>query len=166
MERKIFFHPERCLSCLSCVLACQMNSLGVREVTETSSGQRPLQRMTYRFTRGTPWVSKCQHCISAPCVEACVTGSLVRQQGRSGVFHQRESCVGCGSCLLVCPNAGLVYDEREERMVKCNLCPEEAVPPCVRACRSKALDYIEPNLFARNRKKRFVTEWRRLREGA
>jgi carbon-monoxide dehydrogenase iron sulfur subunit len=73
--------------------------------------------------------------------------------------------VGCGSCLLVCPNAGLVYDEREERMVKCNLCPEEAVPPCVRACRSKALDYIEPNLFARNRKKRFVTEWRRLREG-
>ena len=165
MDQKIFFNPERCLSCLSCVLACQMNFLGIREATEISPGQRPLRRMAHRFDRGTPWVSRCQHCISAPCVEACVTGSLVRREGQTAIIHQRESCVGCGSCLLVCPYANLTYDETEERMVKCNLCFEENVPPCVRACQSKALEFTKPNLFAWNKKKKFVKDVRRLREG-
>jgi carbon-monoxide dehydrogenase iron sulfur subunit len=165
MELKIFFHPERCMLCLSCVLACQLKSLGIREVTKVSHGQRPLPRISVRFDHGTPWVAKCRHCITPPCVEACVTGSLVQRNGRAGVVHHAETCVACGSCLLACPYGSLTYDDREERMVKCDLCSGEEVPSCVRACQTKALVYREPNLFAWNKKKRFAREWRRLHDG-
>ena len=62
------------------------------------------------FSRGTPWPWKCQQCASAPCVEACVSGSLVQQDGQTGVAHHPETCVGCGSCLLVCPFSAAIYD--------------------------------------------------------
>ena len=163
MERKIFFHPERCLACLSCMLACQMKSMGISEVRNLSREQRPRHRMSITFDRGTPWVWVCQHCLSAPCVEACVSGSLRREDGGKKIFHNSENCVGCGSCVLVCPYGALKYDEKEKRVVKCNLCLEEAVPPCVRACQTQALAYQEANSFAGEKKKKFAQDMGRDR---
>lgn len=164
MNRKIFFHPERCMLCLSCVLACQMNLLGTSDVRTIPRDQEPLQRISIAFNHGTPWIWKCQHCISAPCIEACVSGSLSQKEGGVGVVHHPETCVGCGSCLLVCPYNALGYDEKEERMIKCNLCWDEEVPPCVKACQTRALVYREPTLFAWEKKKKFVQEMRRVCE--
>ena len=165
MHRKIFFRPERCMFCLSCVLACQTNSLRISDVRKILSGQRPLGRMTITFSRGTPWAWKCQHCTSAPCVEACVTGSLVQSEEGMGVVHNSETCVGCGSCLLACPYGALSYDNQEERTVKCNLCLDEKVPPCIRACQSRALVCTEPDHLAWEKKKKFAQELRLLRNG-
>ena len=164
MERKIFFRPDRCMLCQSCVLACQMSSLGVSNVIDLPSHRRPQKRLSLVFRNGTPWIWKCQHCLSAPCVEACISGSLSRKEGTSRVIHQPETCVGCGTCLLVCPYEALVYDEKEEKVSKCNLCPDEEIPPCVEACQSKALTYSETDSFVREKKKRFAQEGRRVRE--
>ena len=160
MGKRIFFHPNRCLLCLSCVLACQMESLGISDVTEIPYNGKPRQRLAMTFTKGTPWVWKCQHCASAPCVEACISGSL--RYGEKGmVIHEPETCVGCGSCVLVCPYGALFFDDDEERVAKCDLCPQEATPPCVHACQSGALVYQEPSVFAHEKKKRFVKEQKR-----
>ena len=155
MTRKIFFRPERCLLCLSCVLACQMNSLGARETRSIPPGERPPQRMSLTFFRGTPWVWKCQQCSAPPCAEACVSGSLRRKNDGTGVEYHPETCVGCGSCLLACPLAIPAQDEAG-KLSKCNLCPEEEVPPCVRACQSRALVYQDFSCFAREKKKGFL----------
>ncbi len=156
MKPKIFFHPERCMLCLSCVLACQMNSLGISDFGKIPREQDPFQGISIAFARGTPWASKCQHCVNAPCVETCVSGSLCHEEGR--VVHHSETCVGCGSCLLVCPYGAPKYNEKEERIVKCDLCLDKGIPPCVKACQGGALVYQEPNLFARDKKKRFAQE--------
>ena len=150
--------------CFSCVLACQLNSLGVSDVRKTPRERRPIQRVSVDVSHGTPWALKCQHCVSAPCVEACITGSLVQREGQGGVVHHPETCVGCGSCFLVCPFSALTYDDKEERMNKCNLCSEEEVPACVRACQSKALVCKPPDVFASEKKKAFAKELRRVRE--
>jgi anaerobic carbon-monoxide dehydrogenase iron sulfur subunit len=156
MNPKIFFHPERCMLCLSCVLACQMNSQDISDFRKIPREQKPSHRISVAFARGTPWVWKCQHCVSAPCIEACVSGSLCHEEGR--VVHHSETCVGCGSCLLVCPNSAPTYDVKEERIVKCDLCSDDGVPSCVKACQNRALVYQESNLFARDKKKRFARE--------
>ena len=144
--------------CQSCVLACQMNSLGVSDVTEISQSGKPVQRMMVTFSRGTPWVWKCQQCTSAPCVEACVSGSLRHGEGETGVIHDHETCVGCGSCLLACPFNAVIPDENDNRVAKCDLCPEEDVPPCVKACQSGALVYHDPMLFAQDKRKKFLRD--------
>ena len=164
MDKRIFFDPERCMLCHSCVLACQMNSLGISEVMEIPRDGRPLQRMVITFSHGTPWAWRCQQCVSAPCVETCISGSLRYGEGGSGVIHDRETCVGCGSCVLVCPYNALTSDENDDRVTKCNLCPGEEIPPCVKACQSGALVYQDPRLFVQDRRKKFVRDQKVHRE--
>jgi Fe-S-cluster-containing hydrogenase component 2 len=133
-----------------------MDSLGISDPREIPSDQKPLQRLKVTFSRGTPWVWKCQHCVSAPCVEACVSGSLIFMEGGGGVIHNPDTCVGCGSCLFVCPYDALSYDEEKERVTKCNLCLEKEIPPCVEACQSKALVYQKSDSFLLKKRKRAV----------
>jgi carbon-monoxide dehydrogenase iron sulfur subunit len=158
MIQKIFFRPERCMLCLSCVLACQIHSLGISDVRQISRNRQPIRRIFTSFVRGTPWVWTCQHCLSAPCVEACVSGSLRYQEREKVVIHRPETCVGCGSCILVCPFGALGFDEKEGRVEKCSLCLEDGFPRCVEACQTQALVYQDANLFARNKKKRSLVE--------
>jgi len=77
-------------------------------------------------------------------------------EGGAGVSHHAETCVGCGSCLLVCPYNALTYDEKEERVSKCNLCFEKEIPPCVEACQSRALIFQELNSFIQVKRKRMI----------
>lgn len=161
MDRRIFFRPDRCLFCESCVLACQLQSLGVSDVRRLPWDQKPRQRIWVAIDRNTPWATRCQHCLSAPCVEACVSGSLVREEGRPEVIHQRETCVGCGSCLLVCPFDALAYDAEEEKMTKCDLCSNQEEPACVRACQSGALIFWPSEALATEKKRAFAQQFGR-----
>lgn len=159
MTRKIFFRPERCLMCLSCVLSCQFHSLGSGGARRLSPG-KALQRIFPVFSHGTPWMGKCQQCSSAPCVEACISGSLRRKEDEKGVEHRPETCVGCGSCLLACPLSIPTLNGEGGRMSKCDLCPEEQIPPCVKACQTKALVFQEVSRFSWGKKKRYLLESR------
>ncbi len=120
--------------------------------------------MLVTFSRGTPWVWRCQQCLSAPCVEACVTGSLRHGDGEPGIVHDRETCVGCGTCVLACPFNALTPDDNDDRVAKCNRCPEEDIPPCIKACQSGALVYQDPAMFAQERRKRFLRSQKVHRE--
>ncbi len=139
MKPVLVFRPERCLMCLSCVLACQLEALGVDDPRNLAAGSRPPRRLSMTFAGGTPWPERCRHCTQAPCAEACISGSIVRDEATSAVRHRPETCVGCGTCQLVCPFNAISRDETGDGMTKCNLCPEDATPRCVGACRTGAL---------------------------
>jgi anaerobic carbon-monoxide dehydrogenase iron sulfur subunit len=156
MKRTIVFRPERCLMCLSCELACQMKALGTHDPRAISSGQKPPRRITLTLAEGTPRASVCRHCVQAPCVEACISGSLVRDEEASIVRHRTETCVGCGTCQLVCPFNAITRNDREDRMEKCNLCPDEETPPCVRACQTGALALGRSDRGAGEKKRSFA----------
>ena len=163
MTRKIFFLPERCLMCLSCVLSCQFHSLGTGGAGCLPPGKPP-KRISPIFSRGTPWMWKCQQCSQAPCVEACISGSLRQKADGKGVEHRTETCVGCGSCLLACPLSIPAFDREGGRMSKCNLCPEESIPPCVKACQSQALVFHEVSRFSWGKKRRYLRQSRGTHE--
>jgi carbon-monoxide dehydrogenase iron sulfur subunit len=155
-NKQIFFHPERCLLCLSCVLACQMKTAGIADAGRIEKSQKPSQNLKVSFSRGTPWIWKCQQCQAAPCTEACFTGGLRLDQESGTVVQDREACVGCGSCVLACPMEGIGLQPGEHRPGKCDACRDEEIPACVRACQSRALVYVEGERFAGKKRKRFV----------
>ena len=155
-HKKIFFRPERCLLCLSCVLACQMKTAGLSDISRIEKDQKPGQSLKVSFSRGTPWVWKCQQCQNAPCTEACFTGGLHLDQESGTVIQDREACVGCGSCVLACPIEGVGFEPGEHRPDKCDACRDEEIPACVRACQSRALVYAVGERFAADKRKRFV----------
>ncbi len=157
MKRTLLFRPERCLMCLSCVLACQLEALGVDDPRDLVSGSKPPRRLSMTLVAGTPWPERCRHCTQAPCAEACISGSIARDEAASAVRHQPETCVGCGTCQLVCPFNAISRDETGDCMTKCNLCPEDAVPRCVAACRSGALA-LGNDHGADAKKRRFARE--------
>ncbi len=155
-NKKIFFHPERCQLCLSCVLACRMKGAGIGDLGSIEERQTPGRSIEVSFSRGTPWVWKCQQCETAPCAEACFTGGLRRDPESGTVVQDREACVGCGSCVLACPIEGVKLLAEEHRADKCDLCRDEEIPACVRVCQSRALVYAEGEQFAALKRKRFV----------
>jgi len=150
--------------CQSCILACGMHALNISSPHKIPYDQTFIQKIRITFSRGTPWVWKCQHCTTAPCVEACVSGSLLPQEKGKGLVHHPETCVGCGSCLLACPYEALQYDEKKGRVTKCNLCFEKENPPCVEGCLSRALVYESHDLHVQKKRKMFAREMRKAGE--
>lgn len=43
----------------------------------------------------------CRHCADPICVKSCISGALSVQDG--AVRFDRNKCVGCLTCVLVCP---------------------------------------------------------------
>ena len=125
-----------------------------------AAGGRPAKRITIALSEGTPRASICRHCLQAPCAEACISGSIVRDEETLAVRHHPETCVGCGTCQLVCPFNAVTRDEKEGRMEKCNLCPDEETPPCVRACGTGALTLGGSDRGAEKKKRRYAEEFR------
>jgi len=158
MKKVFVFRPERCLMCFSCVLACELKWLGVEDPRDLDlkSGVKPPRRLSLVLAHGTPWPERCRHCAQAPCAEACISGSIVRDEDSSMVHHRPETCVGCGTCRLVCPFNAIAPDETGDCMAKCNLCPEDAVPRCVKACGTGALTLSDTDRHAREQRRSYA----------
>lgn len=84
----------------------------------------------------------CRHCEDPICVKSCIAGALSKEDGVIRIDKNR--CVGCYTCLLVCPYGALTPGETGV-MQKCELCLNNTVgePACVRGCPNKAIVYEE-----------------------
>ncbi|MEW6334748.1 MAG: 4Fe-4S dicluster domain-containing protein [Thermodesulfobacteriota bacterium] len=160
MKKALVFRPERCLMCLSCVLACQLKALGIEDPRDQPlrTGPKPPRRLSMVLAAGTPWPERCRHCTQAPCAEACISGSIVLDDASGAVRHRPETCVGCGTCRLVCPFNGIAPDDSGDCMTKCSLCPEDAVPRCVEACGTGALTLSDGDRHAQEKRRTYARE--------
>ena len=86
---------------------------------------------------------RCQQCNEAPCVQACLTGALTRDPVSLLVKVDEERCIGCWTCLLACPLGVMRQDDRQGKVLKCDLCQGEEIPVCVANCPNEALVYAE-----------------------
>ena len=81
----------------------------------------------------------CQHCKDAPCVVACMSGALSKDKKTGATLHDKEKCVGCWMCSMVCPFGVIVRDIENHAVVKCDLCPDRDDYACVTMCPTGAL---------------------------
>lgn len=87
----------------------------------------------------------CKHCVDAPCLEACPTGSIIRTEFDS-VYVQQDVCNGCGYCVTACP-FGVVDVDREGdgKAHKCTLCYDRLrdglEPACAKSCPTDSIQF-------------------------
>jgi carbon-monoxide dehydrogenase iron sulfur subunit len=59
------------------------------------------------------------------------------------VVHNKDKCIGCWTCVLVCPYAALRMDNSGKVVAKCDMCSRLEKPACVAGCPNDALIYKE-----------------------
>jgi len=136
---------SRCVACYACVVACKDQHYDVDE-------QGPAFRKALRYENDQGVIKcisiGCMHCADSPCMAACPTGAIYRDEETGLVQVDSSSCIGCRSCLMACP-FGAPKFTAENRMVKCDGCAERIKqglePVCVKTCPSGALFLREQN---------------------
>ena len=132
---------EKCVACGACAIACMdQNDIF------PAAGDVPLRRVETAEPglRGEGFVYlsiACLHCTDAPCVSACPSGHLEKNEQGLTVFSE-EPCTSCRKCAAVCP-FGVPRFGGDGKMSKCTGCAlrlEHGLEPaCVRICPTDAL---------------------------
>ena len=84
----------------------------------------------------------CRHCTDPLCIKSCISGALHKENGVVCIDH--DKCIGCLTCILVCPY-GAVVEDGAGAVSKCELCTRNASgePACVKGCPNRAIVFEE-----------------------
>ena len=114
---------KRCVGCNACSIACkQVNGLP-RQAKRTCVLTE--ETGTYPATGYTLTPMICMQCDNPACVAACPTGASI--QGEDGVVYiQKDVCIGCQTCIQVCPSGARTYLEAPEPLFGSSVAGAEA----------------------------------------
>lgn len=135
--RKIRTNSDLCSGCRACSIACAIAHSGV---AVTARGAIQIMRDA-RAGFETQYV--CRQCEAPECVASCMAAALSVEAGTGRVLFDRDRCVGCWMCVMVCPHRGIVRDEKAGKAIRCDLCIDKDVPACVAACATAAVQAEE-----------------------
>jgi len=143
--RRVYIKEEVCIGCHLCEVYCQLQHAQSTDLIKAFKREsaRPLSRLRVEERGVVSFSVRCQQCDEAPCVQACITGALSRDPDSGVVDVDEERCIGCWTCLLVCPLGAIRQDAIQKRALKCDLCQGEEIPACVANCPNEALVYLE-----------------------
>jgi formate dehydrogenase iron-sulfur subunit len=86
----------------------------------------------------------CKHCATAPCQQACPTGSLIYNEF-GNVYIQPDICNGCAYCIAACPFGVITRSTIDGHAHKCTLCfdrqADGLVPACAKACPTESIQF-------------------------
>ena len=140
--RKISFRKEVCMGCGLCEVYCLVQHSRSKDIVKAYKREvpQPLSRVRVEVKAPSSLAVQCLHCHDPPCVRACLSGAMEQDNATGLITHNVEKCVGCWTCIIVCPYGAIAMDAVNRRVVaKCDLCAELAVPACVANCPNEAL---------------------------
>lgn len=132
-QKQIYARPALCCGCRTCANACALVHRG--EANPRLGAIRIRQNLVERYE----FQELCRHCNDAPCLDACMTGCISKEESTGLVIQDRDRCVGCWMCLMVCPYGAVRRDVVREVAIKCDRCAGREKPACVEVCPTGAL---------------------------
>ena len=135
MAKVLMIDYQKCTGCRLCELVCSVKNAGV------SNPARSRIKIMKWEAEGLYVPMSCQQCVDAPCVNACPVKALSRDELLGRVSVDYDVCIGCRTCVAVCPFGAMNFDVRDKKVFKCEVCDGD--PQCVRFCEEKAIDYVE-----------------------
>ena len=149
---------SRCNGCYSCQIACKDEHCGNDwmpyarpqpeaghfwgKMYEYERGQIPQVKLSYIFV-------PCQHCVDAPCIEACPVEGCIYTRDDGMVIIDPKKCNGCRACVGACPYECIYYNSNYEIAQKCTGCAhlldrkEVFAPRCWDICTMEAITFGE-----------------------
>ena len=96
MKKKIYIDVKRCLGCRSCEIACAVAHSSTGELQSAIySGEKPGHRIKVEDYGHHAVPVHCNHCEEAPCILACPTGAIHREEDEGPVLIDASRCIGC-----------------------------------------------------------------------
>lgn len=161
--KQILVQTDRCMGCKTCELACSIAHSTSKELFGAwLNGEQPGSRVQVENNpeRTVNLPIQCRQCREPKCVSACMTGAMHFDEKTGLVLNLEEKCVGCWMCVMVCPYGVIVPNELQKVAVKCDQCLSEGHDPaCVRACPTRAINFVEINEFDKSVRKEFLSKF-------
>ena len=127
------FANEKCVNCRLCEEVC---SFRLTNSVYPDVAAIRIGREEGRW--GTPYAMVCNLCDGLEeqkCITACPEEAL--SLGNGIIVWDEEKCTQCELCVDACPQKGVAYDSRSERIYTCDLCGGE--PLCIEWCPEEAI---------------------------
>ncbi len=141
--KKIYVNEEWCLGCHLCEYYCAFANSGKRNMASALKDVNINPRIQVEEGGDVCFAVSCRHCPDPICVKSCITGALSINDGLIEIDTDR--CVGCYTCVLVCPFGAIMPDDDGHAIQKCELCVKNScgTPSCVAHCPNNAIVYEE-----------------------
>ena len=135
MNKILMIDHEKCVGCRTCEMVCSLSHDG--EVDPFHS-----KIIIIKFENEVHSVPvNCRQCEDAPCIKTCPQRAISYDEALIRTTIDHSKCIGCRSCVFVCPFGGMSFRAQKKRVVKCDLCDGD--PWCARFCAYGALKYTE-----------------------
>jgi carbon-monoxide dehydrogenase iron sulfur subunit len=85
-------------------------------------------------------------------MHACICGAISRTE-EGVVMTNTDKCIGCWTCVMVCPYGVIGRHLEEHKAYRCDRCPDLEIPACVGSCPTKALVYRTVDEFSKDVRK-------------
>ena len=156
---RVYVKEEICIGCHLCEVYCQLQHAQSKDIIKAlkRGAQHPLSRLRIEESGIVSFSVFCQQCDESPCFYACLTGAITRDETTGMIELDEQKCIGCWTCIMVCPFGAIRRDIKQGKAIKCDLCEGETVPACVANCPNEALAYMALEDESSNRESKVVT---------
>ena len=140
--KRVYVNEKWCLACHLCEYNCAFSNSGMTDMVLALKGKPLYPRIHVEGNEKISYAVSCRHCTDPLCVKSCIAGALHVEDGV--ICINKEKCVGCLTCVLVCPY-GALAPGADGVMQKCELCLTNSAgePACVKGCPNHAIVYEE-----------------------
>ncbi len=141
--KRVYVNEEWCIGCHLCEYNCAYANSGLKYMSLLKGKQiYPRIHVEGAEKDRITFAVSCRHCEDPICIKSCIAGAISKKDGV--VRIDREKCVGCLTCMLVCPY-GALHPAEDGIMQKCELCLSNGSgePACVKGCPNRAIVYEE-----------------------
>ncbi len=140
--KRVFVNEKWCLGCHLCEYNCAYANSGIDDMVKALKGKEIFPRIRVEGEGDVTFAVSCRHCTDPLCVKSCISAALSIDRG--AVVVDRDKCVGCLTCVLVCPFGAIAAGD-DGAATKCELCLKNSCgsPACVTGCPNRAIVYEE-----------------------
>ncbi len=141
--KRVYVNEKWCLGCHLCEYNCAFANSGETDIVKALQGVKIHPRIQVEGDNQISFAVSCRHCEEPLCVKSCIAGALSVKDGV--VCCDQDKCVGCFTCVLVCPYGAVMPAPDGKVIQKCELCTNNASgePACVKGCPNGAIVFEE-----------------------